>query len=272
MLSAVATAGLAGCLTDYRGDGAADREAERGAVLGERPPGNAGRVAEHGLPSTICEEPPQRTDILAVDGPSSAADWEAVDPARRYRPTDDHDGLPDDAVVVGLTAGDRARAYPLSVLRHHEVVNDRFGGPVLVTYCPLCRSGLVATRRVDGVATRFQVTGLLWKPSGAYGGASRTEGRVFGADADGTTDPARNGNLVMLDDVTGSYWSQFLGRAICGPAEGTRLEIRPSTVATWGDWRRDHPATDVLLPPPRSGTVDYEGVDADGGRRVERGR
>jgi hypothetical protein len=95
---------------------------------------------------------------------------------------------------------------------------------------------------------------------------------VFGADADGTTDPARNGNLVMLDDVTGSYWSQFLGRAICGPAEGTRLEIRPSTVATWGDWRRDHPATDVLLPPPRSGTVDYEGVDADGGRRVERGR
>lgn len=148
-------------------------------------------------------------------------------------------GLPDDAIVVGLTAGDgadeRARAYPLDVLRDHETVNDRFCGPALVTYCPLCRSGLVATRRVDGAATRFQVTGLLWKSSGPYGALSRQEDRVFGADADGETEAARNGNLVMLDDATGSYWSQFLGRAICGPVEGTTLEIRPSTVATWGE-------------------------------------
>jgi hypothetical protein len=264
VLAAMATAGLAGCTAGYRDDEAAaasrrdEQAATTGAVWETTPPGNAGMVAESGIPATICEEPPQRTDILAIDEPAFAADWSGIDPERRYRPDNDVSGLPDDAVVIGLTAGaddERARAYPLDVLWDHEVVNDSFGGPTLVTYCPLCRSGLVATRCVDGTATRFQVTGLLWKPSGIYGAQSQQEDRVFGADADGATEEARNGNLVMIDDATGSYWSQFLGRAICGPMEGTTLEIRPSTVATWGEWRREHPETDVLLPPPHSGTV-----------------
>jgi hypothetical protein len=279
VLAAMATAGLAGCTAGYRDDEAAaasrrdEQAATTGAVWETTPPGNAGMVAESGIPATICEEPPQRTDILAIDEPAFAADWSGIDPARRYRPDNDVSGLPDDAVVIGLTAGaddERARAYPLSVLWIHEIVNDRFeprskarrtesdgefGGTALVTYCPLCRSGLVATRRVDGAPTRFQVTGLLWKPSGIYGAQSQQEDRVFGADTDGETEAARNGNLVMIDDATGSYWSQFLGRAICGPMEGTTLDIRPSTVATWGEWRREHPGTDALLPPPHSGTV-----------------
>jgi hypothetical protein len=253
LLAAAGTAGLGGCLTGYRGTSAG----ETGAVFGERAPGNPDRVAESGIPATVCEEPPQRTDILAIDEPAFVEDWSGVDPAPRYRPDDDRPGLPEDAVVIGLTDGDRARAYPLSVLWDHEVVNDRFGGPALVTYCPLCRSGLVAARRVAGAPTRFQVTGLLWKPPGAYGEASRERGRTFGVDGDGATEAARNGNLVMVDDATGSYWSQFLGRVICGPQAGASLDIRPSTVATWGDWRRGHPGTDVLLPPPRSGTVTY---------------
>jgi hypothetical protein len=38
--------------------------------------------------------------------------------------------------------------------------------------------------------------------------------------------------------------------------EETELSVVPSTVATWAEWRASHPDTDVLLPPPRSGTVD----------------
>jgi hypothetical protein len=251
------TAGaLAGCTAGYR-DGVVSTPGrdESRARAPHGAPGNAGTVAESGIPPTICEEPPRRTDILAIDSPAFAAGWSDIEPARRYRPTPERHDLPDDAVVIGLTAGNRARAYPLSVLWEHEVVNDRFGGPVLVTYCPLCRSGLVAGRRVAGEPTRFQVTGLLWKPSGAYGALSETEGTVFGVDSRGTTAPARNGNLVMTDDATGSYWSQFLARAICGPQVGTTLALRPVTVATWGAWRREHPGTEVLLPPPHSGTV-----------------
>jgi hypothetical protein len=59
----------------------------------------------------------------------------------------------------------------------------------------------------------------------------------------------------MVDAATGSYWSQLLAQAICGPRTGDELAIRPSTVATWKAWRARRPSTEVLLPPPHSGTV-----------------
>jgi len=136
-------------------------------------------------------------------------------------------------------------------------VNDTIGGPALVTYCPICRSGLVASRELDGGAATFGVTGLLWKPPDAYTAASEADGTVFGAGGSGPDMGIRDSaNLVMYDDPTGSRWSQLLAEAICGPRAGESLETLPSTVATWGEWRADHPDTGVLLPPPLSGTLD----------------
>jgi hypothetical protein len=60
----------------------------------------------------------------------------------------------------------------------------------------------------------------------------------------------------MYDRATGSYWSQILVEAICGPKRGTAVSIRPSTVATWGEWRAAPPGTDVLFPPPHSTTAE----------------
>lgn len=108
-----------------------------------------------------------------------------------------------------------------------------------------------------GEATQFGASGLLWRPPGEYTVASEAEGTAFGASR---TDPdagVRNGgNLVLYDAATGSYWSQLLARAVCGPRTGDELEIVPSRVATWGEWREEHPGTVVLLSPPHSGTVD----------------
>ena len=112
---------------------------------------------------------------------------------------------------------------------------------------------MVADRRVDGTAATFDVSGLLWKPPRINTAASEKEGRVFSDREEGVSN---SGNLVMYDDVTGSYWSQMLAQAICGPRAGTRLGIRPSSVATFGEWRAEHPGTEVLLPPPRSGLVN----------------
>lgn len=64
------------------------------------------------------------------------------------------------------------------------------------------------------------------------------------------------GNLVLYDAATHSSWSRILAHAICGPLGDTDLSIRPSTVATWADWRERHPDTEVLLPPPHSRTVE----------------
>lgn len=139
--------------------------------------------------------------------------------------------LPNDAPVLGVNRNRKARAYPLRILNWHEVVNDIFDGPLLVTYCPLCGSGITAERRVNGVETRFGVSGMLWRS-----------------------------DLVMYDERTESLWSQILGAAIRGPRTGERLSLEPSTLTTWGEWRETHASTEVLLPPPHSNTV--RGPDA----------
>lgn len=204
-------------------------------------------LAERGVPPTICEEELSPGGIRAIDdpafGPGDA--WPAV--ADGYRSLDAA------STVIGLTTDSDARAYPLSLLNVHEIVNDDFGGPVLVTYCPICRSGMVAERQVGGDPARFDASGLLWTPPRIETAAAAEEGRVF---SDSEAGVANNGNLVMYDDRTGSYWSQMLARGICGPMTEVRLQIRPSTVTTWGTWRDRHPDTEVLLPPPKSGLVD----------------
>lgn len=263
-----AAAGVAGCSAGT-GDGGDAPPATRPGPTRSSPADAADDAATRGLaaqgiPATICSEPVQADPgIYAIDDPAFANDWTGREVAPEYRRDEP---LPDDETVVGLTADGRARAYPLSVLTIHEIVNDAFGGPVLVTYCPLCRSGLVANRVVDGTVTTFGVSGLLWRPERIQAADSVADGRAFGASGSAGADAevGVNGNLVMYDRATRSYWSQLLGQAICGPATGTGLSIRPSTVTTWGEWRADHPDTDVLLPPPYSET--FRPVDDVAGR------
>jgi hypothetical protein len=128
--------------------------------------------------------------------------------------------------VIGVARNGEARAYPLRLLNWHEICNDDFFGPLLVTYCPLCRTGVTAVRRVNGEETTFGVSGLLWKS-----------------------------NLVMYDELTQSLWSQVAATALRGEKTGTRLELVTSTITSWGEWQEVHPDTTVLLPPPHSSTV-----------------
>jgi hypothetical protein len=166
--------------------------------------------------------------IPAIVDPAFGRDWSGIeldartaDGTKRIRPR-----LAGDDPVVGVERDGEARAYPLRLLNWHEVVNETFAGAMLVTYCPLCRSALVADRTVGGRAATFGVSGLLFR-----------------------------GNLVLYDDHTESLWSQVAATAIQGPETGSRLTVGPSTLTTWDVWREDHPATSVLLPPPLSGTV-----------------
>ncbi len=136
-----------------------------------------------------------------VYGDASAGDWLA----------------PDD-LVLGYLAGGQAYAYPFKILNYHEIVNDLLDGvPVLISYCPLCRSAIVYDRRVDGDVLSFGNTSALYES-----------------------------DLVMVDRTTGSYWWQVAGTAIVGPLTDAALEPLPSVVATWTDWASLHPETLVL--------------------------
>jgi hypothetical protein len=244
---------------------------------GHTPAGS--ELARQGVPATVCEARAQPDPgIYAIVDPAFGADWTGVTVPDRYRfdgpgeagaDADAGDGsLAPDATVIGLTAdGDGARAYPLSLLWWHEVVNDDFGGPVLVTYCPICRSGMVADRLVGGRPARFLVSGHLWQAPGIQQAGAVADGRAFGTSLDDPDAAARvSGNVVLVDRRTGSFWSQVLARAICGPRRGDRLAIRPATVTSWRDWRTSHPGTDVLLPPPASGVHDPPGATRGRGR------
>jgi|AntRauTorcE11898_2_1112593.scaffolds.fasta_scaffold02470_4 hypothetical protein len=261
--AALGVGGLAGCLG-----------LDPGAYLGGSEPTATGRdgpgrsendsypaLAENGFPSTVCEESTQPWALLEIDGPAFGDDWPS-DADARYG---DDGRLGSDQVVIGVTDGDRPRAYPVSILWYHEVVEDEYAGdPLLVTYCSICRSGMVASREVAGEVRTFRASGLLWQPESVFTVAAENDNRSFGATTNDTDVGVRNsGNLVLVDQESGSYWSQLLARAICGPLENEALSIRPSSVARWGDWRREHPDTDVLLPPP------YSGLDRTGEERRE---
>ena len=61
-----------------------------------------------------------------------------------YGLAEDLPWLNDRDLVIGYNSGDGAYAYPVNVLDFHEMVSDIIDGvPVLITYCPLCFSGVV---------------------------------------------------------------------------------------------------------------------------------
>ncbi|WP_247009205.1 DUF3179 domain-containing protein [Halorientalis litorea] len=211
-IGTLSAAGLAGCTSELTGGG---EEAGTGDPATDGTP--APTVLDRSLP--IARDELQRgapkDAIPAITDPAFGDDWQTTDFS-----------LDDDAEVLGVTRNGEARAYPLAVLNWHEVVNDEFGGPLLVTYCPLCGSGVVAERFVAGEPTDFGVSGYLWRS-----------------------------DLVMYDEATESLWSQIAATAINGPQTGADLTLVPSSLTTWGAWRGDHPETRVLLPPPESGTI-----------------
>lgn len=208
-----------------------------------------GQPDEYPVPESEIKRGAPRDAIPAIVDPDFASDWSGLElevPSqyegnRLIRPR-----LDDGDEVLGIERGGEARAYPLRVLNWHEVCNDTFDEPLLATYCPLCRTGVAAVRRVDGEETRFGVSGLLWKS-----------------------------NLVMYDELTESRWSQVAATAIRGEKAGTRMDLVPSTITTWGEWRDAHPDTEVLVPPPESSTIrgrdatrnyerdPYSGYDSD---------
>jgi len=57
-----------------------------------------------------------------------------------------------------------------------------------------------------------------------------------------------NQNFLMRDKETGSWWQQITGKAIYGPLTGASLELVLSDELTFGEWRNEFPAGEVLAP------------------------
>jgi hypothetical protein len=138
--------------------------------------------------------------------------------APRFQRTGDIRWVDDAEQVLVVEVGDEARAYPVQVLMHHEIVNDTVGGvPVAVTYCPLCASGVAFDRRVGDRVLKFGTSGMLYLS-----------------------------DLVMYDRQTESLWPQIEGAAVAGHLTGTALTVLPAGLVSWNQWRKAHPDGWVL--------------------------
>lgn len=151
--------------------------------------------------------------------PVFAPEFVTADVYDAYRASEEDDFTQDfDETVISVTIDGITHAYPIRMLNWHEVVNDEINGyPFMVTYCPLCGTGMAFSRRVNGRELNFAISGLLW------------------AD-----------NVLMWDHETESLWSQLGIRAVTGPQFGNRLEWIPSRQMRWSVWKRDYPYGVVL--------------------------
>lgn len=149
---------------------------------------------------------PPKDGIPSIDNPKFISASEA----EKFLKSDDS--------VLGLDYKGIARVYPHRIMNWHEIVNDTVAGdPILVTYCPLCFTGIAFERRIDGSQTSFGVSGKLYKS-----------------------------NLVMYDRATETLWNQLGGEAIIGEHLGKKLKQIPLETITWEDWKKKHPNTEVL--------------------------
>ncbi|MDH3640328.1 MAG: DUF3179 domain-containing protein [Gammaproteobacteria bacterium] len=148
---------------------------------------------------------PPRDGIPAIDNPQFLAVKQAV-------------SLADTDRVLGVRQNGVAKAYPIRILNYHEIVNDKFGSDgVVVSYCPLCGTGMAFSADIDGRTRSFGVSGLLY-----------------------------NSDVLFYDRETESLWSQILTKAVSGSMRGTKLKLLATTHTTWRDWRTRHPDTVVL--------------------------
>ena len=152
--------------------------------------------------------PPAALPYVAIQTPEFVAAAEAT-------------FLQDDDILLGVVSGNVAKAYPAADLAQHGAVADTVpDGPISVTWCGVCNTGLVFRADVKGRRLHFQYD------------------RMVGA------------NEVQKDFETGSSWQQATGESIDGPLKGTRLQLYPAVRTTWKEWRKRFPATMVLRPLP----------------------
>lgn len=148
---------------------------------------------------------PPRDGIPAIDEPA-------------FLGSDQAGFLEDEDRVLGISIEGLSKAYPIRILDWHEIVNDEFGGsPVVVSYCPLCGTGMAFDAAVDGKPRSFGVSGLLY-----------------------------NSDVLLYDRESESLWSQVMRKSVSGPMIGKELRQIPMSHTTWRDWRARHPDSLVL--------------------------
>lgn len=139
----------------------------------------------------------------------------------KLEPASEGDWLPGEARIIVVEVGDEVVGVPIVILNWHEIVNLKVGGePVAATYCPLCDSASVFSRRVstragegeaESVTLEFGVSGALY-----------------------------NSNVLMYDRTDKGLWSQIAMKAVTGPRAGQPLTMLPIRMMPFDEFKAAH--------------------------------
>ncbi len=147
---------------------------------------------------------------------------------------------PDDERFLVATAGGKvAKAYSISLLTRHEVVNDVINGrPIMAAYCVLADLGAIYSRNYCDKTFTFGLSGYTYSDPDVWDGT----------DA-----------FVFWDRETESLWWPLIDKAVSGDMLGTPLKKYSGIwFETTFDVLRDrYPYAQVLAPgqsldPPKS--------------------
>jgi hypothetical protein len=162
-------------------------------------------------------------------------------------------------VVIGLTIGEAARAYPWETFAKQSPILDRVNGtPLLLVLGPDGKSFRVFVSRIDGQDAEFFLQAetkpdvpapaatatQAEKSSDTKTDATKKEEKSDGMKTDGAKDDTTKNNWTLVDATTASQWN-FQGCATSGPAQGKCLARVPALKDYWFDWRNYHPETSV---------------------------
>ncbi|MBT3584117.1 MAG: DUF3179 domain-containing protein [Halobacteriovoraceae bacterium] len=149
---------------------------------------------------------PARDGIPSIDSPEFISAAVAL---KKY-------GNDDRAIVVSHDG--IKKVYPIAIMNWHELVNDQIAGtPILVTFCPLCGTGIVFKAAFSGNRLIFGVSGLLYQS-----------------------------DVLMFDRQTNSLWSQLLNKSVSGKNVGKSLDVFPSSHLLLKDYLLKNPKALVL--------------------------
>jgi hypothetical protein len=122
--------------------------------------------------------------------------------------------LPPRTLVVGVTAGTAAKAYPFkAIAKQSPIIDDVAGVPVVLVLGVDGKSVRAYERVVDGRKLEFF----------SKKGSSQ---------------------LLLVDAETGSEWD-FTGKSISGQLSGRQLKKIAVLNDYWFDWKNYHPTTSV---------------------------
>ena len=135
------------------------------------------------------------------------------------------------ARIIEVIVGGEVLGVPLQILDRHEIVNTRLGGePIAITYCPLCDSATVFSRRIQA-------------PSDTTGNGTEEKEMVLEFGVSGAL---YNSNVLLYDRTHLSLWSQLGMNAVSGPLVGTELSMLPVKMVTYDQFKKNHPQGDMV--------------------------